>query len=71
MLKIYAENTHNHLITPEKHSSWPPEHLLHVHLAGHLAGHLADGLLERLTDYLILPLMIIHPSAQSQMAHAE
>ena len=67
MLKIYVENTHNHLITPGKHSSWPPEHLLHVllvhlaaHLVGHLAGHLADGLSERLIDYLISPLMADH-----------
>ena len=53
-LKIYVENTHNHLITPGKHSSWPSEHLLHVllvHLADHLAGHIADGPPERLVDY--------------------
>ena len=64
MLRIYVENIHNHLITPGKHSSWPPEHLLHVLLV-----HLADGPLERLVDYLIPPLTVVHPSAQTQMAH--
>ena len=56
MLQIYVENTHNHLIIPGKHSSWPSEHLLHiflVHLADHLAGHLVDESFERLIDYLI------------------
>ena len=61
MLKIYVENTHNHLITFGKHSSWLPEHLLHV-LFVHLAGHLADGFFERLIDYLVPPLMVVHPS---------
>ena len=69
MLRIYVENIHNHLITPGKHSSWPPEHLLHVLLV-HLAGHLADGPPERLVDYLVPPLMVVHPPAQTQMAHA-
>ena len=68
MLKIYVENIHNHLITSEKHSSWSPEHLLHVLLI-HLAGHLADGFLERLIDYLISSLMIVHSSAQIQMTY--
>ena len=54
-----------HLITSENHSSWPSEHLLRVLLV-----HLADGLFERLIDYLIPPLMIVHTSAQTQMAHA-
>ena len=72
MLRIYVENTHNQLITHEKHSSWPPEHLhvLSVHLAGHLADHPTDEFLARLIDYLISLLMIIHSSAQTQMAHA-
>ena len=69
MLEIYVENTHNHLITSGKHSSWPPEHRLHVLLV-HLVGHLVDGLFECLIDYLIASLMIVHPSAQTQMAHA-
>ena len=72
MLKIYLENIYNHLIISEKHSSWPPEHLLHVllvHLAGHLAGHFADESFKRLIDYLIPPLMITHSSAQTQMTH--
>ena len=75
-LKIYVENTHNHLITSEKHSSWPSEHLLHVlfvhfadHLADHFADHFADDSLERLINYLIPSLMIIHLSAQTQMTH--
>ena len=41
MLEIYLKNTHNYLITPGKHSSWPPERLLLVllvHRLGHLAG---------------------------------
>ena len=69
MLKISVENTHNHLITPGKHSSWPPEHLLQV-LCIHLAGHLPDGPPERLIDYLVPPLMVGHSSAQTQMAYA-
>ena len=70
-LKIYVVNTHNHLITSKKHSSWPPEHL-HVLLVllVHLSGHLADEPPERLVDYLVSPLMVIHPSAQTEMAHA-
>ena len=65
MLKIYVENTHNHLVTSGKHSSWPSEHLLHVLLV-----HLADRPHERLIDYLVSPLMVVHSSAQTQMAHA-
>ena len=67
-LKIYVGNTHNHLITPEKHSSWPPEYLLHVlpvHLAGHLAGHLADGPPERLIDYLVSSSIIVDSSRET------
>ena len=73
MLKIYVENTHNHLITPRKHLSWPQEHLLHVlpaYLADYPVDHLADGPPERLIDYLVPPLMVVHPPAQNQMAHA-
>ena len=47
MLRIYVKNIHNHLITSEKHLSWPPEHLLHVlfiYLVDHLADHFADDL---------------------------
>ena len=65
MLRIYVENNHDHLITPENHWSWPPEHLLHDLLVP-----LADGPLERLIDYLIPPLTVVHPPAQTQMAHA-
>ena len=63
MLKIYVENTHNHLITPGKHSSWPPKHLLHVLLV-HLADHLADEPFERLIDCSISPLIVIQPSRE-------
>ena len=73
MLKIYVENTHNHLTIPGKHSLWPPEHLLHVllvPLADLLADPLADGPSKRLIDYLIPPLMIARPSVQTQMTHA-
>ena len=41
MLKIYVENNHSLLTTPEKHSSWPSKRLLLVllvHRLGHLAG---------------------------------
>ena len=69
MLRIYLENTHNDLITHGKHSSWPSKHRLHVLLV-HLADHLADGFLKRLINYLISSLTVVHPSAQTQMAHA-
>ena len=48
MLKIYVENTHNHLINSEKHSSWPPERLLLVLLV-HRLGHLTE-MINKLSD---------------------
>ena len=72
MFRIYVENIHNHLITDEKHSSWSSKYFLHilfVHLADYLIDYFADGLFERLIDYLILSLMIVHSSDQIQMIY--
>ena len=42
MLNVYVENTHSHLVTPEKHSSGSPKRLLLVLLI-HGLGHLAEA----------------------------
>ena len=61
VLRNHVENTHNRLITFEKHLSWFSNHFLNV-LFVHLANHLADESFERLIDYLISLLMIVHSS---------
>ena len=58
MLQICVENTHSYIITSEKHSLRPSEHLLLVLLVVHSFDHLADGFLGQLIDFSIPPSII-------------